>query len=280
MRLRLAPLALLVVAAMWGSTFFMMKEAIQRQDVNSFLFTRFSIAVIAMLLIRPQVIKLFTRDMVTKGFISGTFLAAGYIFQTFGLALTSAAVTGFITGLYVIATPLMAALFLGQKISGKVWFYVALATLGLGLLSLHGWSMGRGELLVLACALAYAAQIIALSKWSKGRDAYALTILQSIACAVLSGLATLINGYQMPPDAGVWGVAVFTAIFATALAFMIQTWSQAHISATKVAVILTMETVFAAVFAVIFGGEHLTLKIVAGGTMVVAAMYMIVLEEA
>ncbi|MFA5918036.1 MAG: DMT family transporter [Candidatus Nanopelagicaceae bacterium] len=280
MRLRLAPLALLVVAAMWGSTFFMMKEAIQRQDVNSFLFTRFSIAVIAMLLIRPQVIKLFTRDMVTKGFISGTFLAAGYIFQTFGLALTSAAVTGFITGLYVIATPLMAALFLGQKISGKVWFYVALATLGLGLLSLHGWSMGRGELLVLACALAYAAQIIALSKWSKGRDAYALTILQLIACAVLSGLATLINGYQMPPDAGVWGVAVFTAIFATALAFMIQTWSQAHISATKVAVILTMETVFAAVFAVIFGGEHLTLKIVAGGTMVVAAMYMIVLEEA
>ncbi|MDP1711920.1 MAG: DMT family transporter [Candidatus Nanopelagicaceae bacterium] len=280
MRLRLAPLALLAVAAMWGSTFFMMKEAIQRQDVNSFLFTRFSIAVIAMLLIRPQVVKLFTRDMVTKGFISGTFLAVGYIFQTFGLALTSAAVTGFITGLYVIATPLMAALFLGQRISGKVWFYVALATLGLGLLSLHGWSMGRGELLVLACALAYAAQIIALSKWSKGRDAYALTILQLIACAVLSGLATLINGYQMPPDAGVWGVAAFTAIFATALAFMIQTWSQAHISATKVAVILTMETVFAAVFAVIFGGEHLTLKIAAGGAMVVAAMYMIVLEEA
>ncbi|MDP1720137.1 MAG: DMT family transporter [Candidatus Nanopelagicaceae bacterium] len=280
MRLRLAPLALLTVAAMWGSTFFMMKEAIQRQDVNSFLFTRFSVAVIAMLLIRPQVVKLFNRDMVTKGVISGTFLAAGYIFQTFGLALTSAAVTGFITGLYVIATPLMAALFLGQKISKKVWFYVAIATFGLGLLSLHGWSMGRGELLVLACALAYAGQIIALSKWSKGRDAYALTILQLITCAVLSGLATFINGYQLPPDAGVWGVVTFTAIFATALAFMVQTWSQAHISATKVAVILTMETVFAAVFAVIFGGEHLTLKIVAGGTMVVAAMYMIVLEEA
>lgn len=280
MRLRLAPLALLTVAALWGSTFFMMKEAIQRQDVNSFLFTRFSVAVIAMLLIRPQVVKLFNRDMVAKGFISGTFLAAGYIFQTFGLALTSAAVTGFITGLYVVATPLMAALFLGQKIPKKVWFYVAIATLGLGLLSLHGWSMGRGELLVLACALAYAGQIIALSKWSKGRDAYALTILQLITCAVLSGLATLINGYQLPPDAGVWGVVTFTAIFATALAFMVQTWSQAHISATKVAVILTMETVFAAVFAVIFGGEHLSLKIVAGGAMVVIAMYMIVLEEA
>jgi drug/metabolite transporter (DMT)-like permease len=88
------------------------------------------------------------------------------------------------------------------------------------------------------------------------------------------------SGYQLPPDRGVWGVVVFTAIFATAIAFIIQTWSQAHMTSTKVAVILTMEVVFAAVFAVIFGGERLTLQIALGGALVVGAMYMIVLQEA
>ncbi len=280
MRLRLAPFALLAVAATWGSTFFLMKDAIKRQDVNSFLFTRFSIAVLAMLILRPRVVKMFSRDLVTKGLITGTFLAAGYIQQTFGLGLTSATITGFITGLYVVATPLMASLFLRQKIAPRTWFYVVIAAIGLALLSLHGWSFGSGELLVLGSAIAYAAQIIAMSKWSAGRDAYAFTFIQLFVCALLSGIATLGRGYHPPPDAGVWGVAVFTALFATALAFMIQTWAQAHISATKVAVILTMETVFAAFFAILFGGEHLTLQIGAGGALVVVAMYMIVLEEA
>ena len=280
MRLRLAPLALLVVAATWGSTFFLMKDAIQRQDVSSFLFTRFTIALLVMLILRPRVVKKFSRDLLIKGLITGTFLAAGYILQTFGLDLTSATITGFITGLYVVATPLMASLFLHQKIAPRTWIYVALAAIGLAFLSLHGWSFGTGEFLVLGCAIAYAAQIIALSKWSAGRDAYAFTVIQLFVCALLSGLASLSRGYHLPPDAGVWGVAIFTAFFATALAFMIQTWAQAHISATKVAVILTMETVFAAFFAILFGGEHLTFKIAMGGSLVLVAMYMIVLEEA
>ena len=280
MRLRFAPLALLLIAAIWGSTFYLMKDAIQRQDVNSFLFTRFAIAALAMLILRPRVLTMLSRDLLSKGIITGTFLATGYILQIFGLGLTSATITGFITGLYVVATPLMASLFLHQKIASRTWVYIAIAVTGLMLLSLHGWSFGRGELLVLGCALAYAAQIIALSKWSAGRDAYAFTFIQLFVCALFSGLATLGHGYHPPPDNGVWGVAIFTGLFATALAFMIQTWAQAHISATKVAVILTMETVFAAFFAILFGGEYLTLKIAVGGALVIVAMYMIVLEEA
>ncbi|MBI3430219.1 MAG: DMT family transporter [Actinobacteria bacterium] len=280
MRLRLAPLGLLAVAATWGSTFFLMKDAIKRQDVNSFLFTRFSIAALAMIILRPRVLKMFSKDLLAKGLITGTFLAAGYILQTFGLGLTSATITGFITGLYVVATPLMASLFLHQRIASRTWIYVVIAAIGLMLLSLRGWSFGTGELLVLGAAIAYAAQIVALSRWSAGRDAYAFTLIQLLVCALLSGIATLGRGYRLPPDAGVWGVAIFTALFATALAFMIQTWAQAHISATKVAVILTMETVFAAFFAILFGGEQLTVKIALGGALVVVAMYMIVLEEA
>jgi len=280
MRLRLAPFALLSVAAMWGAAFVLMKDAIKRQDVNSFLFTRFAVAAIVMILLKPKVVKYFSRDLLTKGFIAGCFLGSGYILQTFGLARTTAAVTGFVTGMYVIATPLIAAFVLHQKISRRTWTYVLIATVGLALLSIHGWSVGTGELLVLGSAIAFASHIIALGQWSSGRDAYALTVVQLATCAILAGLASLRAGYQPPPDRGVWGVVVFTAIFATAIAFIIQTWSQAHMSSTKVAVILTMEVVFAAIFAVIFGGERLTLQIALGGALVVGAMYMIVLQEA
>ncbi len=279
-RLKLAPSALLLVSMMWGATFFLMKDAIERQDVNSFLFTRFVIAVFAMILLRPQVVKHFTKDLVSKGVIAGCFLGAGYILQTFGLAHTTAAVTGFVTGLYVVATPLIAGVLLHQELPKKIWIYVTMATVGLALLSLHGWSVGFGELLVLGCAIAYAAHITALSQWSKGRDAYALTIIQLATCGILTGIPALWNGYQAPPDKGVWAVVIFCALFATAIAFIVQTWSQAHMSGTKVAVILTMEVVFAAIFAVIFGGEHMTLQIGLGGILVVTAMFLIVLEEA
>lgn len=280
MRLRLAPFALLGVAAMWGAAFVLMKDAIKRQDVNSFLFTRFAVAAVVLILLKPKIVKLFTRDLVTKGLIAGSFLGSGYILQTLGLARTTAAVTGFVTGMYVIATPLIAAVVLHQKISKRTWTYVLIATVGLALLSLHGLSVGTGELLVFFSAIAFACHIIALGQWSSGRDAYALTVIQLATCALLAGLASLKSGYQLPPDRGVWGVVVFTAIFATAIAFIIQTWSQAHMTSTKVAVILTMEVVFAAIFAVIFGGETLTLQIALGGGLVVGAMYMIVLQEA
>jgi drug/metabolite transporter (DMT)-like permease len=280
MRLRFAPAALLGVAALWGSTFFLMKDAIQRQDVNSFLFTRFAVSVLVLIAIRPQVLKLLSKDLLVKGIVAGTFLAAGYILQTLGLDRTTAAVTGFITGMYVTVTPLMAFFFQSHKLSWKTWSYIAIATFGLALLSLNGFSLGFGELLVLGSAIAFAAQIIVLSAWSAGRDAYALTVVQLATCALISGIAVTIGGYQAPPDNGVWAVVLFTAVFATALAFFVQTWSQAHMAPTKVAVILVMEIVFAAFFAVVFGSEHLTTRVAIGGTLIVCAMYLIVKEEA
>ena len=106
-----------------------------------------------------------------------------------------------------------------------------------------------------------------------------MTVVQLVVCALLSGVASIPGGYSPPPDAGVWGVVIFTAVFATAIAFIIQTWAQAHMTSTKVAVILTMEVVFAAIFAIIFGGESLTLQSTIGGILVVGAMYLIVIKE-
>ncbi|CAN2189814.1 RhaT Permeases of the drug/metabolite transporter (DMT) superfamily [Candidatus Nanopelagicaceae bacterium] len=280
LKMRLAPWALLLVSAAWGMAFVVMKDAIERQSVNSFLFTRFLVAVIAMFLLKPTVIRVINREILRKGFIAGLFLAAGYILQTLGLAITGAAVTGFITGLYVVATPVIAALVLRVRITAFTWGCVLLATVGLALLSLKGWNLGYGELLVFLCAIAFAAHIIALSKWSNGLDVYAMTIVQLATCALATGVISLIQGYELPPDRNGWYVVLFTAIICTAVAFVVQTWSQAHMSATKVAVILTMEVVFAALFAVVFGGESLTLRTFFGGLLVLIAMFMIVLKEA
>ena len=279
LQLRLAPWALLGVAAAWGLAFVVMKDAIERQSVNNFLFTRFSLAVVVMVMIRPQVIRKFDKDLLLRGSMAGVFLGFGYIFQTLGLERTGAAITGFITGLYVVVTPLLAAVILKERISRFVWLFIFIATIGLALLSVQGFSVGFGEILVLMSAIFFAAHIIALSKWSPGRDVYAMTVVQLTICALMAGTASIPEGYSPPPDKGVWAVVVFTAVFATAVAFIIQTWSQAHISATKVAVILTMEVVFAALFAVIFGGEVLTLQVLLGGILVLLAMYLIVLKE-
>jgi drug/metabolite transporter (DMT)-like permease len=280
LKMRIAPWALLSVSAAWGMAFVVMKDPIEKQNVNSFLFTRFLLAIIVMIAIKPSVLGHFTPRMLKQGFIAGTFLAAGYIFQTFGLALTGAAVAGFITGLYVVATPLIAAVFLKAKISRFTWLCVALATIGLALLSLKGWSIGTGELLVLICAIAFAGHIVLLSRWSNGLDAYAFTIVQLATVTLFTGVFSLAQGYEPPVNTSGWLVTIFTAVVATSIAFVVQTWSQAHISATKVAVILTMEVVFAAIFAVIFGGESLTLQVFFGGFLVMVAMFMIVLKEA
>ena len=279
LKLKLAPWALLAVSAAWGLAFVLMKGPIARQSVSNFLFDRFTAAVIVMALIRPSVYKLLTKDLILRGLGAGLFLGSGYMLQTMGLERTGAAVTGFITGLYVVATPLIAALVLKEKITRLTWGCVALATVGMGFLSLHGWSVGIGELYVLGSAIAFGAHIVALSRWSSGRDAYAMTLVQLFACAVLSSLFAAREGFMAPPDAEVWWVIAFTAVVCTALAFIVQTWSQAHMSATKVAVILTMEVVFAAIFAVLFGGEHLTLQVLLGGILVIIAMYIIVIKE-
>lgn len=278
-RLRLAPVALISLAAAWGLAFVIMKDSIERQSVNSFLFTRFALATLVLLVLRPMIFRLITKELFIKGFLAGLLLGTGFMLQTEGLARTDAAITGFITGLYVVATPLISALFLKKKITLFTWGCVALATIGLALLSLRGWSMGFGEFLVLLCAIAFGAHIVALGQWSSGRDVYAMTIVQLFAVTVLTGTFAFIEGYEAPPDNQVWAVVLFTAFIATAIGFIVQTWAQAHIEPTKVAVILTLEVVFAALFAITIGRESMTPQVALGGLILLIAMYLIVIKE-
>lgn len=278
LKMKIAPWALLAVSASWGLAFVVMKQPIKDQNVNSFLFTRFAFAVLVMILLKPSVLRKINREVLTKGSLAGLFLGTGYIFQTLGLDRVGAAITGFVTGLYVVATPLIAWLVLRHRISGFTWLATLVATAGLALLSIQGFSVGTGELLVLVSAVAFGAHIVALSQWSSGLDVYAMTIVQLAACGVLTGVISLSEGYVAPANAMGWSVVIYTAVVCTAIAFMVQTWSQAHISATKVAVILTMEVVFSAIFALIFTDEKLNLQKIIGGILIVIAMLAIVLK--
>jgi len=267
--------ALISVAIIWGAAFVLMKPAIEKQPIFDFLATRFTIAVVIMILIRPSVLKLIRGDIIKFGFPLGAILGAGYITQTIALQETTAAITGFLTGLYVVLTPIFAWLAFRQKVARKVWLAVALATAGLALMSITGVAIEVGQIWGILCAILFAVHIVGLGAWSPGRDAYALTVVQLAAAGVVCWIGALADGYQVPPSEDVWFAVLFTAVLATALAFFVQTWAQSIMDASRVAIILTSEVVFAAAISVAVGQEVLTLKTLLGGALMVAAMLLV-----
>ena len=270
---------LLSVALVWGSTFAIMKDSLGRIDVNSFLAWRFVVAALAMALLRPQSFRHMTPSFLLRGIAAGLLLGGGYIFQTFGLTLTTVAKTGFITGLYSVFVPLIAAAFFKHHITKMQWIAVGLAIFGTGVLSLHGFALGKGEFLVLIGALFFALHIIGLGRWSPGRDPYALTMIQMATVGFLAFLASLKSGFHAPHDQGVWAVVIYSAIFASAFAFIVQTWAQSFMSATSVGIVLTMEYIFAAIFGIAIVHEHLTWRVLVGGGLMMTGVYLAILFE-
>ena len=214
------------------------------------------------------------------GLCLGIILGLGYIAQTYGLLYASAAVSGFITGMFVVLTPVMAWILLRHKTDRNTWLLVALATIGVAVLSLNGWSVGIGELLTLGCAILFAIHIVGLGEWSPQYDPYTFAFLQIATVAVISIIAAMPGGITLPPSIQVWQTIGITAVFATALAFIVQTWAQSLVSPTRAAIVMTMEPVFAGIFAVVIGGNQLTWRTLLGGACIVAAMLIINLKSA
>jgi len=269
----------LTVAAIWGSSFVVMKDTLHRINVSSFLGWRFLIATLVMVAIRPKAITHIRGKFLVKGIVVGSLLGGGYLFQTFGLTQTTVAKTGFITGLYAVFTPLLAAGLFKKHISKIQWAATLMALIGLAILSFKGLSLGVGESLVLVSAILFAGHIIALSEWSAGMDTYALTLIQMAMVSAISFLGGIKQGLQAPHDSGVWQAILYTAILASAFAFLIQTWTQSFMSATAIGILLTMEYIFAAVFGVIFGHESIGLRTLLGGSLVILAMLVIITSE-
>ncbi len=271
----LAALALLTVTAMWGSTFFLIKDLLERVPTLDFLAVRFAIASVLTMLVAPRALQRLSTESRRHAIVLGALYGGAQILQTAGLAHTTASVSGFITGMYVVATPLFAALLLHTRITAMTWSAVALATAGLAVLTLDGFAVGYGEAITLVAALIYALHIVGLGAWSRPSEALGISIVQLVVIAAMCLLATAPDGIVLPATPRDWLSVVYMAAFAGALALVAQTWAQAHLAPTRTAIIMSMEPVFAALFAVMLGGEVATLRMVGGGAMVLAAMLLV-----
>ena len=274
----LATAALLVVTASWGSTFYLIEDLLDRVPVLDFLAVRFAIASAAMVLVAPRALARLSARSRRHALVLGGLYGVAQILQTAGLATTAASVSGFITGMYVVATPLFAAVLLRTRITGTTWAAVALATAGLGVLTLEGLAIGYGEALTLVAALIYALHIVGLGAWSRREEAVGMAIVQIMVITAVCFVATVPDGIELPATPGDWVAVVYMAVVAGALAMVGQTWAQAHLPPTRTAIIMTTEPVFAAFFAVLLGGEHVTARMLLGGGLVVLAMVAVELR--
>ena len=159
------------------------------------------------------------------------------------------------------------------------WVAVVVATVGLAVLTGHGFSITHGELMVLIGAIFFALHIIALSHWSPDRDPYALTMIQMATVGLIAFFASLHSHFHVPPDHGVWAVVIYSALFASAFAFIVQTWAQSFMSAVGVGLIMTMEYVFAAVFGILLVHEPFTWRIGLGGSCMMIGLYLAILFD-
>ena len=271
----LASLALLAMTASWGSTFFLIRDLLERVPTLDFLAVRFLVAAAAMLLVAPRAVARLSPESRRHAVVLGGVYGGAQVLQTAGLAHTPASVSGFITGMYVVMTPLLAAVLLRTRIGGLTWVAVAIAAGGLAVLTLDGVSMGYGEAITLMSAVLYALHIVGLGAWSDPRQALGMSIVQITVIAALCSIATIPDGVVLPSTGADWASVVYMALVAGAAAMLAQTWAQAHLPPTRSAIIMSMEPVFAATFAVWLGGEPTTLRMVGGGLMVLTAMLLV-----
>lgn len=271
----LATLGLLAMTAVWGSTFVLIKDVVGRMPVADFLAVRFLIGAGVMLALFARPVWRLGRQQLVRGLLLGALYGVGQLLQTWGLALIAPSISGFVTGMYVVFTPILAVLLLRRRMPAVTWLAVALSTAGLALLSLNGLSVDLGVWLTLASAVLYALHIVGLGQWSRPGEAFGMSAVQMLAIAAVCLLATAPHGPVWPPDRNAWLAILYMALIAGAGAMLMQTWAQSHLPATRAAIVMTTEPVFAAAFAVLFGSDVLGWRMLAGGALVLAAMYLV-----
>jgi drug/metabolite transporter (DMT)-like permease len=259
-------LLLLLVTAIWGWTFVLVKDAVTQYPTLPFLQIRFGLAVVVMAVI---VHRLPTRREWTLGLVVGAVLAAGYLTQTVGLAITSPGNAGLITGMVVVFTPLLSRIF-GTPVRWWTWVATLLSLVGIGLLTGGLSGLNIGDVLVLVCAVLFALQLVLLGRWSPGLRSGPLALVQMIACVALFSAG---GTWELrPPNAQVWLAIAITGVFASALAFYVQTLAQKHIDPNRVALIFTLEPAWALAAAVILAGQRFGLGQALGAALMLTAI--------
>ena len=273
-RTRAAELSLVGIAAIWGLTFVMVQDAVERLPVMAFLAYRFAPACALVAVVFRKDLARLSRAGWVAGVLMGVFLTSGYVFQTLGLQLTTAAKAGFITGLFVVLTPVFGALFFAQRAGWPAWAAAVVSTAGLYLLSGGGpGGLAEGDLLVLGCAASFAFHILFTGRAVRHHHAGALLAVQLGVCGLASLVAAGAAGdLEAPGSAVEWNALVVTALGATALGFFVQTYAQRHASPARTALILASEPAFAGLFAYLLAEETLDPAGWAGAALIMAAI--------
>jgi drug/metabolite transporter (DMT)-like permease len=264
-----ADAALVVAAFFFGTTFVVVQDAVEQAEPVPFLAVRFLIGAVVLGMLgrrRPR-----TAGELRHGALAGGLLLTGYVLQTIGLQYTTPATSAFITYLLVVFVPLVSFVVLGRRPHPLTLLGLVLAVAGLVLLTGGAdMSLGRGEVLTLGCAVAFAAHIVMLGETAARHDAIRFTCVQvttvGLVCLAVS-VAT--GGLAMP--SGAVGAAAFTGVFATAAAFYAMVWAQRVASPSRAALILLLEPVFAALLAQV-AGDSLPATSLAGGALILAAV--------
>jgi drug/metabolite transporter (DMT)-like permease len=253
-----ALLALVAVTVVWGVTFVQVKDAVAVYPLFAFLAVRYAIATGVLGLAGARRIAALGRGGLAAGAVLGLLLGVGTGLQTAGLERTTVSSTGFITGLYVVLTPLFGLVLFRTRVGLEVWLGVALSVVGLGLLSGVHVGSTAGDGLVLASTSAQALQIVMVERYASRYDAIALTLVEMATCAVgFLAVAVALGDLHVPRGRTVWAALLVTAVFASALAYLIQVWAQRRLSAARIALVFALETVFAGLFGYVLDGDRL-----------------------
>jgi drug/metabolite transporter (DMT)-like permease len=251
-------LALVGVTAIWGVTFVQVQNALALYPLFAFLAVRFAISTVALAPFALRSLRTLPREGYAAGIGVGALLAAAYGLQTAGLDRTTVASTGFITGLYVVLTPILALVLFGTAVPRGVLAGVVLAVVGLLLLSGVPGGSALGNALVLGNAVFQSFQITAMERYAPRYDPRALTFLQmATSCVAFTLIAASLDQLEVPQGRTVWGALLVTGLFAGALGYLIATWVQARTTAARAALVFTLEAPFAALFGVLLADEVL-----------------------
>ena len=264
--------ALALAAALFGTTFVLVKGALDAIPPLSFVGWRFLIAAVVLLAVaRPR-----SRSIWVDGSIAGGILFVGFATQTIGLEQTSASNSGLITGLYVVFTPLLASVFARRSPAATAVIGGAISVGGLMLLTIRdGLTLSAGDAWTLACAGAFAMHIVVLASMAPRHRVLGFTAVQLAITAALALAASALTEHAGIPDPSVWMALAVTAIAVTCGAFAAQVWAQTVIGPSRTAMVLALEPVFAVATAAVVLGERLDVRGVLGAVMILAGIYVV-----
>ena len=274
----LAAIGLIITTIIWGSAFVVMKNSVDIISPTYLLARRFTIAAIALILVFwRKVMKINKSDLFCGGLL-GVFLFVSYFFQTYGLKYTTASKNAFITTLYVILVPFLHWFFNHKKPKRNNIIAACIAVVGLALLSLEGdLSINLGDLLTLICGFFYAVHIVFIDRYTTDHDPVTMTVLQMVVAAALSWIiAPILEG---PFDGGVIDNTMmigllYLGIFSTMIGFLLQNVGQKYLTPNTSSILLSFESVFGLIFSVIFLGDPLTVRLMAGCVFMFAAVIL------